>query len=132
MDNHHVTMTSSPISCGVAALYNITSDLRKVLYAIATNLYHPSRGQPYAVISWSDLADDSNGHRLARLIHNGFINTPQETPKFALGFIGACFQTPPVDNPKTGNEIRVWWWVVDHTAFKKWYIEERVKRAQVL
>jgi hypothetical protein len=38
----------------------------------------------------------------------------------------------PVENPKTGNMIKCWWWVIDHGKFKEWYIKERVERAKKL
>lgn len=126
MDNHHVRLNSSFMSCGVAELSDIGGDIKKVLYSIATNLYHPSRGSPYAIICWSDLVEHSNGATLGNLIMTGTISG------LHVGFLGQCFMSLPVENPKTGNAIKCWWWNVDHDAFKKWYITERVARAKKL
>lgn len=118
MDNHHVTISGSQISCGVAQLYNITSDPEKVLYAIATALYHPSRGTPYAFLTWSD-APDSNGEKFASSLEKVF------------GAVDLT-ETDWEENPKTGNHIKVFVWTIPHEDFKKWYIEQRVERAKKL
>ena len=116
MDQHHVNVTSSNISCGVLELSRIESDVDKVLYAIAAYLYHPSRGTPAAFLIWSDLKE-SNGSSLAE--------------KLAAAF-GYMTASPLVENPKTSNNIRVWIWEIQHEKFKEWYRKERVKKAQKL
>lgn len=120
MDNHHVQMYPTQMSCGVAQLSGISSDINKVLYAIATNLYHPSKGSPYGAIQWSDLAD-SNGAQLYAVVGHTF-KLPPERLNYSSYF----------DNPKTGNRITIFTWIPDHVEFKKWYVEERVRRAKSL
>lgn len=118
MDNHHVNISSSSMSCGVLELSRIESDMNKVLYAIATFLYHPARGNPAAVITWSDV-QDSHGAILHRILDN-------------WKSFGQVYTTPWVENPKTGNQIQVFTWVVVHENFKKWYLDERIERAKKL
>lgn len=114
MDNHHVQITTSHISCGVLCLSRPDSDTNKVLYAIATHLYHPARGNPAAFVLWSDVKD-SNGEKLFQAIPDAF---------------GALYRSTGLENPKTGNLIYIYTWGIDHTAFRKWYVEERVLRAK--
>jgi hypothetical protein len=121
MDNHHVNVGRSRISCGVVELSGLTSDPRKMLYAIATYLYHPSRGEPGAFLVWSDLSrKGSNGQALHQflsdeLIGNGYTNQPLEQQ---------------AENPATSNEISIWTWTILHDTFKSWYKEERIRRAK--
>lgn len=114
MDNHHVTISSAQMSCGVRELSRIEADISKVIYAIASDLYHPSRGTPAAFVSWSDL-ESSNGANLANAL---FKKYP-----------GSLAKTAFVENPKTSNAIAVWVWAIPHEEFRKYYVEERVKRA---
>ena len=118
MDQHHVNISTSVISCGVLELSRLESDVEKVLYAIATYLYHPSRGSPAAFLIWSDLPEESNG--------NAFYED-------LLGrFSGELHKTKNVENPKTSNMICVYTWLIPHEEVKKWYIEQRVKKARKL
>jgi len=116
MDNHHAHFAGSQISCGVLQMYNLGSDPGKILYALATNLYHPSRGTPYAFVMWSD-TKESNGQKLADEIDEEF------------GFLQ---QSEWVENPKTANEISIWTWMIPHETFKEWYIQQRVEKARKL
>jgi len=115
-DNHHVQIAGSQISCGIGQLYSLTSDPEKILYALATHLYHPSRGTPYAAVIWSDTRE-SNGEKL-----DGYITS----------LFGQTDASRWVENPKTSNEIRLFYWEIPHEQFKAWYVEQRVKRAQQL
>lgn len=115
MDNHHVNVTTSYMSCGVAELSKIDSDIDKVLYALASQLYHPSRGQPAAFVAWSDM-EDSNGAKLAKEIFHRF-KTEVLTSILA-------------ENPKTSNWIKVWVWEIPHEKFREWYRQRRVTKAK--
>lgn len=120
-DNHHVAVCSSQISCGVAQVYNITSDAEKVLYAIATQLYHPARGSPYAFLTWSD-TEDSNGLKLANFIDSLY----GKLSGFPIN------QTNWAENPKTSNKICIWVWEIPHEELKKWYLNQRMVKASKL
>src|SRR5690349_15661953 len=100
MDNHHVSLTSSSASCGVLEAHGITSDSEKVLYAIASRLYHPSRGQPAAFLLWSDISSkESNGGMLFMAIEKIFGRRD--------GGVGSGLQSSEVcENPLTGNNIQ--------------------------
>ena len=127
-DNHHVTLSSSQISCGIAQLYNLTSDPEKILYAIGTYLYHPSRGTPYACIIWSD-TKDSNGEKLYNYLEEKFDRGEELGSAMEGDF---PLRTGWCENPKTSNEIALYQWWIPHERFKEWYIQERVKRASKL
>lgn len=116
MDNHHCQVSGSQVSCGLAQVYNLTSDPEKVLFALATHLYHPSRGTPYAFAMWSD-TESSNGLKLAERVNDQF---------------GDLLSSEWVENPKTSNLIRVWLWKIPHSDFKYWYIQMRVEKAKQL
>jgi hypothetical protein len=116
MDNHHCQVAGSQVSCGLAQVYNLTSDPDKILYALATQLYHPARGQPYAFVMWSD-AEASNGVKLAEHIKDQF---------------DGVLTSEWVENPKTSNLICVWLWKIPHADFKYWYIQQRVEKAKQL
>jgi hypothetical protein len=125
VDNHHVSISGSSASCALLELSGISSDPVKVMYALATHLYHPSRGTPASFVMWSDvvkpIADRadifSNGGLLWRYINNHF---------------GGILGTNVVENPKTSNPIQVWIWTIPHEGFKEWYLKERVERAKRL
>lgn len=116
MDEHHVRISPANASCGILELSGITGDAKKVLYAIATPLYHPSRGRPAAFLLWSDIAIGSNGVKLAQ--------------EWRAIFGNQHFESNEIENPITSNLIKIWCAIIPHEAFKKWYIEERVVRAK--
>jgi hypothetical protein len=113
MDNHHVYISESQASCGILELSKLGSDPEKILYALASRLYHPSRGSPAAFVIWSDTIE-SNGVKLSLSVS-------------AL-FGGQVLETSWVENPKTSNNIRVWIWEIPHVEFKKWYKEYKIKK----
>lgn len=120
MDHERVNISTLDISCGVMGLSRISDDTEAVLYAIASRLYHPSRGQPCAQFVWSDVTDEddggySNGEKLANVIKD---------LRFHKGV--TVLRTVAVENPRTGNHIYTWVWTVDHAEFKAWYAEQRV------
>jgi hypothetical protein len=120
MDNHHVYISESRMSCGVLELSDMKSDPIKTLYAIATHLYHPARGAPAAFVLWSDVtlkAVRSNGQALASMIS-----------QLELAANGLT-TTAPHENPKTSNPIQVYLWSLPHDKFREWYKAERVRRA---
>jgi hypothetical protein len=116
VDHQRVNINTTAMSCGVLELSRIDDEAEAVLYALASRLYHPSRGEPCAVFLFSDVADGepNSSTRLIKEIH-----------KQSFGDTGC---TPAVENPKTGNAITVWWWNINHLAFKRWYAAERVKK----
>lgn len=122
MDNHHVNILGSSMSCGVKELSRIEPEYDKVIYALACDLYHPSRGSPCAFYMWSGPPEKSNAKGLYD----------------ALWKVSSKWKTHPacasnaVENPKTSNVIQVFIWEIPHEEFKAWYIEERVKRVKQL
>lgn len=116
-DHNVVNIGTSDSSCGIVELSRIDGDIGKVVYALASNMYHPSRGKAGAVVLFSDLSEDtSNGSMLAKfLIEN---------------FGGSINRHETVENPKTGNIISVWLWTIPHEEFKSWYVKERVERVK--
>ena len=116
MDNEHCRMTSSNVSCGILEVYHLSEDPAKVMYAIGTNLYHPSRGQPSAFIMFSGLAEGGNASLLAAYISN----------TFGCGIVHC--HPHAVENPKTANFINWWIWEIPHEEFKVWWKSERIKK----
>jgi hemolysin-activating ACP:hemolysin acyltransferase len=111
MDHERVNIHTTSMSCGVLELSRISADIEDVLYAIATRLYHPARGEPAAFIVWSDIVTETT---LADVV---------DTKKFGKMTTSYC-----MDNPKTGNPIVVFTWAIYHEPFKAWYSRERVAR----
>lgn len=112
MDNHHVYITESSTSCGVIELSRISEDNYKVLFAVASYLYHPARGKPAAFVMWSTLSKD-----LELYIRKTVLDE-----ELSLTICG------PVENPRTSNEIYVFIWEIPHETFKKWYMQARINR----
>lgn len=117
-DDHHVQISSSAMSCGVATLRAMASDPERVMYALCTNLYHPSRGQPYAFAQWSD-TPNSNGAKFAEFVE-------------AVCLTDCVAQSLWLENPKTGNTICIWTFAIPHEQLKKWYVDQRLERAKKL
>jgi hypothetical protein len=115
-DHHHVSIYNSHMSCGALELTNMRSEPERVLYALCTYLYHPSRGAPAAFALWSD-TKESDGVKFA---------------KYLAELDMVAYYTHWTENPKTSNEIAIWTWVIPHERLKKWYLTERVKKAQKL
>jgi hypothetical protein len=117
MDHERVNIDTTRMSCGIMELSRMDdSDTDAVLYAVASRLYHPSRGQPCALALFSDIADG---------VPNSSTKLITRIRELGLGDTGC---TPAVENPKTSNFITVWWWNIGHTAFKKWYSQRRVAK----
>ena len=120
MDHESVNIRSTTMSCGVMELSRISDDVEKVLYQIASHLYHPSRGAPCAFFVWSDVVldestdCDTNADMLRHVVL-----------KKEFGDISLSH---PAENPRTGNYIVVFMWKIHHNMFKAWYREERVRR----
>lgn len=111
MDHERINIHQSTMSCGVMELSRISEDTADAVYALASRLYHPARGNPCAFFIWSNLrwADDL-----------GDFVTKNE--------FGHIATVGPQENPRTGNQIYVHLWSIDHEMFKKWYIAQRVAR----
>jgi hypothetical protein len=115
VDHQRVNIDHLSMSCGVAGLSRIDhADIEGVGYAIATRLYHPSRGDPVAFFVWSDVVKDGQKNTLAQWVQ---VNT-----------FGIVTVSPVADNPKTGNPIAVFTWSINHKRFKNWYATQRVQR----
>jgi hypothetical protein len=114
MDHSRVHISTTAMSCGIAELSGWkTDDPKGLLYQLASYLYHPSRGSPVAFFVWSTVVQDEFLINLVRELDLG-------------GVVCSDVQ----DNPKTGNAIRVITWSIDHETLRKWYRNERVKRAK--
>lgn len=115
MDHEVVNIRDSYMSCGVMELSRIDDDITKVLYAIGSRLYHPSRGNPCAMFVFSDVADTTS----EKTTSSKLIKRVKEY------FLGQTGETPRVENPRTGNMITTYWWIIDHEKFKSWYATMR-------
>lgn len=109
--------TSVGASCALWCISRISSETDDALYALASRLYHPSRGEPCATIIASDVRESQ----------------PTNTDKLMaraeeLGFCGDLIRSSPVENPRTGNVIHTYLWDIEHEPFKKWYQDQRVAR----
>ena len=111
MDHERVNISQSSMSCGVMELSRISDDLEDVVFAIATRLYHPARGNPCACFVWSNL---NKNDALAQFVRN---------ERF-----GIITRIGPTENPRTGNMIYIYTWEIKHDAFKAWYITRRIER----
>jgi hypothetical protein len=117
MDHQSVNIHNTSMSCGVNELSRINDDIEKVLYQIASSLYHPARGNPCAFFVWSDLSTfegSTNAERLCVTVNDRNF--------------GDVDDSPHAENPKTGNFILIYVWKIDHGRFKAWYKKERLKR----
>lgn len=119
MDNHAVSIYGSNASCGMLELSNITVDSERVLYQLASRLYHHSRGNPAAFVLWSGTLD--GGWGLFKFIEKLYL---EKTGDNGLTTIG------PAENPVTGNQILVFVWKIPHEEFKVWYTEQRLSRVK--
>ena len=115
MDHESVNIRSTTMSCGVMELSRIDDDVEKVLYQIASSLYHPSRGQPCAFFVWSDIS-------------HGTTSSYRLRDKINKENFGSVELSENAENPRTGNIIMVYVWAVRHRRLKAWYRKERVKR----
>lgn len=114
-DHTRVNINTCQMSCGVLELSRISAESDEVLYAIASRLYHPARGQPAAVLVFSDVvSEETSSSTLVKAIYeNG---------------LGSVVTSTPTENPKTANIIVVYVWTVVHDKFKAWYSERRVDK----
>lgn len=114
MDHNRVTISQSPMSCGVFELSNMTDDIKGIVYQIAGRLYHPSRGNPVAFITWSDTKDSEISKQL--------IDFCDERK------LGHFEESNCEENPRTGNIVRIYIWTIRHEIFKEWYSAERIAK----
>jgi hypothetical protein len=115
MDHDVINIHSSSMSCGVCEVSRLSDEQDKNAFALGTSFYHPSRGQPPAFVLWSNIVgEETNGSRFCRFV---------EKNKF-----GKVTQSDTALNPKTSNAIGVWTWVIDHEAFKKWWLDQKIAR----
>lgn len=97
-------------------LSRIDSEIDPVLFAIASRLYHPSRGAPCAYFMFSDVTSE-----------DGVPSRALATTILEQDF-GVILQTDATENPRTGNDVIIYVWTINHERFKAWYAEERVKK----
>lgn len=96
-------------------LSRISEDTADVAYAIASRLYHPSRGNPCAFFIFSDIAADKTAsERLANFV--------------ATSGFGIMSTSGSRENPHTGNYILIYTWAINHEQFKRWYSQQRIMR----
>jgi hypothetical protein len=115
MDHERVNVSSSHMSCGIMELSRIGDEKDAVLYSLASRLYHPARGAPCAAFLWSDIVMEGTSSELLR----------DTVIKYKFGDVS---RSRPMENPRTGNMICVYTWIIDHTLFKEWYSQQRVKK----
>jgi hypothetical protein len=120
MDNHSVYISESRMSCGVLELSNITTDNDKVLYQLASHLYHPARGNPAAFVMWSVTVHGDTGWHLYKHIEKEFV--------MMQGWPDGRWCSEVAENPKTGNRIVVLGWQIPHEQFRNWYKETKIAR----
>ena len=118
MDHERVNYSNLSISCGVAGINRISGETEEAVYAIASRLYHPSRGDPAAFLVWSDIVTDS------------FNPAVQLARYFNENGLGLVSESSPSENPKTGNIISVFVCLILHEQFKDWYKIQRGKKLQ--
>lgn len=118
MDARHVHIQELPGSCGVVSLSQFNSSVDQILFALASYLYHPSRGQPCAFVVWSDINHEG---AFGELLWEHLTKKLKFVNKIAL-------RSFPEENPKTGNIIRVYTWAIPHEQFREWYKQERIER----
>lgn len=104
----------SHVSCGILECHHIPSGPpNKNVFAIATALYHKANPRPAAFVIFSDSqeGEEKRGHRLASKIKEIF-------------GAEAVYSTKTVVNPRTGNRIVLWVWILAHEQIRKWYQDE--------
>lgn len=92
----------------------------KMLFALATGLYHKANPRPTAFVIFSDVVDgynESRGEALVKAI--------EKVP--GSGFLMA---TTKEVNPRTGNTIILWVWTPNHDTMRKWYQDELANRIE--
>jgi hypothetical protein len=92
----------------------------KTLFSILNALYHKANPRPTAFVMFSDVMDagvKSRGALLAIKIKELWPNA-------------SFYATGPSVNPKTGNDICVWIWTLDHDSLRKYYSDELMHRVE--
>ena len=121
--SQQVQFNQSRISCGVKEVHHLPADTtgNQMLFAVANDLYNKANGRPAAFVIWSDVIDRdlaSRGERLAAF----FV--------FDGNNFGSLTRTQDTINPKTGNIIVMWLFVIDHELFRAWYTDEFTNRVE--
>lgn len=129
----------SHISCGVMEVHHLPDWTGpKMLFSVATALYHKANPRPTAFIIWSDVIGApgdaaSRGMRLAQAINDiaPAGDTYAWTHDHSITHVpvaGELWSSADKVNPKTGNVIRVWVLTINHDTFRKWYQSELANR----
>lgn len=114
-DKNPLSFNSSAASCGILELSDFGNHHNSTLYAIASYLYHPSRGRATAFAMWSDVKE-GNGEKFAEFLSK----RPENLAKLTT--------TSFAENPKTSNLIKVYVWEIPHEKLREWYKEEKLAR----
>jgi len=120
VNSHQLQSSKSPVSCGVLEIHHLPNQSpAKTVFALATMLYHKANPRPTAFVMFSDVVRTkeeapSRGSALASFMQQnaGLINC------------GSMWCSPVEVNPKTGNLIQVYFYHLNHEAFREWYKEE--------
>lgn len=121
-DHTRINLQHQSFSCGIMSLSGLTTNnYNEVAFAIASRLYHPSRGEPVAYLIWSDLAANTDGTSLNQL----------SNWMASKGFVSIS-KSPTAENPRTGNIIVVTTLLIHHEVFKEWYSKERARKFAVV
>lgn len=116
-DHRVIDISELVISCGVVGISRLSDDQERNAFALATYFYHPARGNPPAFVQWSNLATERTaGHCFAEWLYSHEC--------------GEIVCSKSALNPKTGNDICIWTWSIDHEKFKAFWIAKRVERAK--
>jgi len=121
VNSTQVQFNKSFVSCGVLEAHHLPDHTPpKLLFAIATALYHKANPRPAAFVLFSDVVSDKGsttfgrGESLANYIKNNNF--------------GHLMSSPKSINPRTGNLIQVWVLCMDHDRFRAWYQDELANR----
>lgn len=98
--------------------FRLDSDVKDIIFQLASYLYHPSRGHTHAFVVWSDIDDPTSpGWKVAAFLSQ-------------LGFTYPVEESRTMENPNTGNSILIWTLPLDPLPFKKWYNSMRKMRIE--
>lgn len=114
VNSRQMQFNKSYVSCGVLEAHHIPKQsASKNIFAIATALYHKANPRPAAFVIFSDVVDgdEKRGQKMADVIRQMF---GQES----------VYATPVEVNPRSGNKIQLWVWLLDHEKVRKWYQDE--------
>jgi len=120
VDSIQLQFSQSPTSCGIVEAHHFPDHTAtKLLFSVATQLYHKANPRPAAFLLFSDVIEDRNISRGARL-----------ADLLSQSDFGELFISSKQVNPKTGNVITVWILTIEHEALREWYQDELANRIE--